>query len=137
MIFRVCMLVAAVSASVAAVHPPAPSVMSGTSLSRNEFVTRAKRIFIQMDTRRAGFITKKQIGAIFNDSTNASDTTRVPFPMRPASFGAMDINQDGKISELEYIRYATRVYDAADIAKTGTLNLADPMVHERVISAIH
>ena len=91
-------------------NTPTPLFVGGGSLTRNDFVERAKRTFGTMDVRRKGFLTERQVAHLFPDPSNSSGSVRVPFPVRPVFFSQIDLNKDGKITLSEYLKYASRFY---------------------------
>lgn len=112
-----------------------PLSVGGANVSKADFVERASRIFVKLDTKRNGFIGLRQASNEFGGTT--SRDIKVPFFLRPASFSQIDVNHDHKITRKEYLVFASYVYDQADVTRYGRINLSDPATYERLVRAIH
>ena len=89
------------------VHVPSQETLQirGSDIDdRSKYIATCRMYFETFDIDHRGYLTKRGLRRIISNSV------LVPFPLIQVSFRAVDTNRDGRISEKEYIDYASKTY---------------------------
>ena len=112
--------------------PVQPEAVSAFApLSRAEFVQRLERFYRKMDPKGHGYSTADDL--VLPGYHIADPPVIFALLVVQVPFHCVDANRDGRITEEEYVGYATRAYDA--MARNRPVLWGDMIELRRAISS--